>query len=82
MLDFLILRLVSIYPSVLISGALSFESAAFGAGTGAILLDSVECTGTESTLLSCPNEGIGFHDCDHFEDAGVRCYGEGSYKLI
>ena len=62
-------------------GALSFGSAAFGAGTGAILLDDVGCTGTESTLLSCPNNGIGSHNCSRFEDAGVRCYGERSYEL-
>ena len=45
----------------------------FSGGTGPILLDNVQCTGSESTLSQCPHIGIGTHDCDHFEDVGVRC---------
>ena len=47
--------------------------AAFGRGTGPILLDQVQCSGTESNLLSCPANQIGIHDCSHYEDAGVVC---------
>lgn len=80
-LDYLVLLCANIHLSVLILGALPFGSAAFGAGFGAIFLDDVACAGTESTLLNCPNNGIGSHDCAHSEDAGVRCYGKGSYQL-
>ena len=35
------------------------------------------CKGTESSLLECNTNPIGQQNCDHFEDAGVRC--EGTY---
>ena len=53
------------------TGAIARGSSFFGAGSGPINLDDVQCTGNESTLLNCtfnPN-----HNCVHFEDAGVMC---------
>ena len=50
----------------------------FGNGTGEILLDKVECTGEEGSLLGCKHRGIkGYDDvssyCHHGRDAGVKC---------
>ena len=39
-------------------------------------MDNVHCTGTESTLISCSHRS--YHNCYHFEDAGVRCTGNRS----
>ena len=47
----------------------------FGSGSGEIYLDSVVCNGSEGTLLQCTASPIGVHNCDHSEDAGVRCGG-------
>ena len=50
-----------------------FTDAFFGEGTGLIWLDEVACAGNEPDLLSCPSNALSDHDCDHSEDAGVRC---------
>ena len=38
-----------------------------------IFLDEVACRGTEMNLTDCPHRGIGIHNCEHSEDAGVIC---------
>jgi len=48
--------------------------ASFGQGSGPILLDSVTCSGSESTLASCGHLGVNItRSCSHNEDAGVMC---------
>ena len=56
---------------ICILGAEALSNAFFGQGSGDILLDNVVCTGDESTLIACPH--ITNHNCQHSEDAGVRC---------
>ena len=64
--------------SSLCVGSLPLSGAFFGSGSGPIHLDDVVCDGTEPSLLECARSSIGQHDCDHSEDAEVRC--EGSYS--
>ena len=45
----------------------------FGEGRGEILLSHLECLGDEDSLFSCKHRGIGVHNCNHGDDAGVKC---------
>ena len=58
------------------SAASAAPWAIFGQGSGNIVLDDVQCTGSEDGILDCPSRDGGVHDCNHYEDAGVRCRGE------
>ena len=58
------------------SSGTSYSGAYFGQGSGPIWLDSITCSGTESTLVSCGHLGVNItRSCSHSEDAGVRCSG-------
>ena len=53
--------------------ASALQSAHFGAGSGEIWLDNVNCAGSEDSIENCPHNGWGSHNCGHGEDASVVC---------
>ena len=64
------------YFAASFSDAIPVRNAGFGEGSISILLDNLRCMGDEGSLLGCVDSAdIGTHDCDHSEDAGVRCEG-------
>ena len=56
------------------------STATFGQGSGNIILDNVYCNGSEPSVLKCPHNGFGRHNCGHSEDAGVICINAANYS--
>ena len=50
---------------------------AFGPGSGEIVLDNVQCNGTEQNVLECEHSEPLIHNCRHTEDAGAVCMQRG-----
>ena len=62
---------------LLLIGAIARTNAAFGQGSGPILLNNVMCAGTEPSLLNCTFSSMPFmQNCSHSDDAGVVCIGK------
>lgn len=59
------------YPT---SRATFKSNAAFGIGSGKIVLDRVVCTGYESSIAVCRHNGFGQNNCGHYEVVGVICF--------
>ncbi|XP_061167696.1 deleted in malignant brain tumors 1 protein-like [Saccostrea echinata] len=50
------------------------ESAAYGQGSGSIVLDDVSCEGDERSVALCRHYGFEQNNCQHSEDVGVVCF--------
>ena len=55
---------------------------AFGQGTGIIFFGQMECSGTEDSLLDCPNLDWSAKECSHEYDAGVTCLENGERRKM
>lgn len=62
------------------SGAVPYTNAFFGPARGPLLIDNVQCRGSEDNILNCSRHPIGVLQsyCDHNDDVGVQC--PGRYK--
>ena len=44
-------------------------------GSGPIFLEQLSCSDNSINLIDCARQPLGFHMCDHSQDAGVTCLG-------
>uniref|UniRef100_A0A673CAM3 Lysyl oxidase homolog n=1 Tax=Sphaeramia orbicularis TaxID=375764 RepID=A0A673CAM3_9TELE len=51
----------------------ALTGARMGQGMGPIYMNEVKCVGHERSVWNCPFKNITSEDCQHTEDAGVRC---------
>ena len=51
--------------------SLDMYAKTFGGGSGSIVLNDVQCTGSEARLSNC--HALSQHNCDHSDDVGVKC---------
>ncbi|XP_034531825.1 lysyl oxidase homolog 3B isoform X1 [Notolabrus celidotus] len=51
----------------------ALTGARMGQGMGPIYMNEVKCLGLEKTVWNCPFKNITSEDCQHMEDAAVRC---------
>lgn len=49
------------------------DTAFFGEGKGDILIQNVNCKGTESSFLDCGKDDVTVQNCSHHYDVGVKC---------
>ena len=62
------------YIFMITTGAVALSSAAYGQGTGSVLLTTLQCTGSEAVLVNCSGAGfLNTQPCQHSRDAGVVC---------
>ncbi|KAM9842661.1 lysyl oxidase homolog 3B isoform 4-T4 [Aulostomus maculatus] len=51
----------------------ALTGARMGQGMGPIYMNEVKCLGQERSIWNCPFKNISSEDCQHTEDAAVRC---------
>ena len=59
--------------------AVALSNAQFGAGTGPIHFNNVDCSGSEDNLLNCSHNSFSCYS-GHSDDAAVRCQGKQFYE--
>ena len=58
--------------TLLFSVAVPLTHSTFGMGTG-MIVEQVRCNGTERQIADCTVRDVPDGECNHNEDAGVRC---------
>ena len=75
LLDMRVMLYLDILHVSICAGGRAYSDAHFGAGSGPIFLDDVQCSSSSNQLLECSSNPILSHNCLHTADAGVGCEG-------
>lgn len=70
----MILSFVRLFNTILCNirvGAVAQSDAFYGAGSGQIYRNNLQCTGNELRLVDCPHSSTA--SCTHQDDAGLTC---------
>nr|XP_020459832.1 lysyl oxidase homolog 3 isoform X4 [Monopterus albus] len=51
----------------------ALTGARMGQGMGPVYMNEVKCVGEEKSIWNCPYKNVTSEDCQHMEDAAVRC---------
>ena len=62
-----------------LTDVIPYYSAFFGRGSGPVLLELVQCVGTERNLTACSHDTEVI--CSHAQDAGVACLSESMFTI-
>ena len=56
-------------------GGYAINGSRFGSGDVPIVIDSMNCNGTETSITECPVTSNAINTCNSSTIAGVTCYG-------
>ena len=65
------------YAISALTKAIPTRRAYFGEGSGPIHLSKAQCSSRDTRLIDCDIDKTGINECEHNEDAGVICMGNG-----
>ena len=68
------------FLSTHIIGAVNITSEHFSDGNTPIVINEIQCEGSEDTITNCPTGPLTGTSCNLVEDAGVVCQGTGMYR--
>ena len=54
----------------------------YGQGRGSVWLSDLQCVGTEWTIGNCSHSKQGEFYCDHYKDAGVKCFSGNIFRIV
>ena len=57
------------------TGSVAVTSTHYSDRTLPVIVNAVNCTGYEDSLLECPMSNLSNYVCDSYEDAGIICQG-------